>query len=53
MQLVNSMIGKKWHLVRNELVDFEKSLVDVQDCRKITDHFGRFNRIYLNLMKKN
>ena len=30
-----------------------KWLVEVQDCRKITDHFGRIYRIYLKLVKEN
>ena len=33
------MIGENRQLVTNELVEFEKIPVEVQDCRKITDHF--------------
>jgi len=31
--------------------EFEKELVEVQDCRKIPDHFRGIYRIYPNLIK--
>ena len=36
----------------NEPVEFEKQPVVVQDCMKITDHFGGFYSIYPNLIKE-
>ena len=47
------MIGKNWQLVTNEPVEFEKWPVEVQDCRKFTDHFRGVYGIYSNLMKGN
>ena len=47
------MIGENRHLVTNEPVEFEKEPVEVQDCRKITDHFRGIYRIYPNLIKEN
>ena len=41
-----SMIGENRQLVTNEPVE-------VQDCRKITDHFRGIYRIYSNLIKEN
>jgi hypothetical protein len=35
------MIGENRQLLTGEPVEFEKQLVEVQDCRKITDHFKR------------
>ena len=32
-------IGENRQLVTDEPVEFEKYLVEVQDCRKITNHF--------------
>ena len=46
------MIGKNQQLVTNEPVEFEKQLVEVLDCRKITGHFRGIYRIYPNLIKK-
>ena len=37
----------------NEPVEFEKYPVEVQGCRKITDHFRGICRIYPNLVKEN
>ena len=48
-----SMIGENRQLVTNEPVDFEKKPVEVEDFRKITDHFRGIYRIYPNLMKEN
>ena len=48
-----TMIGENQQLVTNEPVEFEKEPVEVQDCRKITDHFRGIYRIYPNLMKEN
>ena len=47
------MIGENRHLVTNEPVEFEKFPVDVQNCRKITDHSRGIYRIYRNLIKEN
>ena len=47
------MIGENRQLVTDEPVKFEKQPVEVQDCRKITDHFRGIYRIYPNLMKEN
>ena len=48
------MIGEnRWLLVADEPVEFEKLPVEVQDCRKITDHFEGIYRIYSNLMNEN
>jgi hypothetical protein len=52
------MNGKKIQirqLVTDELVEFEKSPVEVGDCRRITYHCSRgiYRRIYPNLMKEN
>ena len=48
-----SMIGENRQLVTDDPVEFEKLPVEVQDCRKITDHFRGIYRIYLNLIKEN
>jgi hypothetical protein len=40
------MIGENRQLVTNEPVE-------VEDCRKITDHFRGIYRIYFNLIKEN
>ena len=47
------MIGENRHLVTDEPVEFEKEPVEVQDCRKSTDHFRGMYRIYANLTKEN
>jgi hypothetical protein len=47
------MIGENRPLVTNELVEFEKQPVEVQDFREFTDHFRGIYRIYLKLMKEN
>ena len=41
------------HLVTDEPVEFEKYPVEVQDCRKITDHFRGIYGIYPDLIKEN
>ena len=43
---LGTMIGENWQLVTNEPVE-------VQDCRKITNHFRRIYGIYPNLIKEN
>ena len=48
-----AMIGENRQLVTDELVEFEKQLVEVEDGRKITDRFRRIYRIYPNLMEEN
>jgi hypothetical protein len=46
------MIGENHQLVTNEPIEFEKKLVEVQDCRKNTDHCrGTYRRIYPNFIK--
>ena len=40
-------------VVTDELVEFEKQLVEVQDFRKITHHFREIYGIYSKLIKKN
>ena len=47
------MIQENWQLVTNEPVESGKNLVEVEDCRKITDHFREIYRIYPNLIKEN
>ena len=39
------MVGENRQLVTDEPVEFAKQLVEVQDCRKITDHFTGIFRI--------
>ena len=46
------MIGENRQLVTNELVEFEKEPVEVQDGRIITDHLRGIHRIYPNLIKE-
>ena len=43
------MIRENRQLVTDGPVEFKKQLVEVQDCRKITDHFRGIYRIYSNL----
>ena len=50
---MESMIGENRQLVTDEPGEFQKWLVEVQDCRKITGHFRRIFRIYPNVIKKN
>jgi hypothetical protein len=47
------MIRENLQLVTDELVEFEKLLVEVQDCKEITDCFRGIYRIYPNLIKEN
>ena len=42
------MNGESRPVVTDELVEFEKRSVEVQDCRKIIDHFKGIHGIYLN-----
>ena len=51
--MTRSMSGENRQLVADEPVEFEKLPVEVQACRKFTDHFRGIYRIYLQLMKKN
>ena len=39
-------------VVTDEPIEFEKQTVEVQDLKKITDHFRESYGIYLNLLKK-
>ena len=39
------MIGENRQLVTNEPIEFEKTPVEVQDYKKITDHFRGIYRI--------
>ena len=47
------MIRENRQLVTDELVELEKYLTEVQDCRKITDQFRGIYRIYPILIKEN
>ena len=44
------MIGENPQLVTDEAVEFEKYLVEVEDCKKITDHL---RGIYTNIPQSN
>ena len=44
------MIRENRQLVTNEPVEFEKQPVEVQDFRRITDHFRGIHGIYLKLI---
>ena len=46
------MIGENCQLVTNELVEFEKQPVEVEDCKKMTDYFRGIYRIHPNLIKE-
>ena len=39
---LHAMIGENRQLVTDELIEFEKYRVDVQDCRKITNCLEEF-----------
>ena len=39
-------------IITNEPVEFEKQPVEVEECRKITDHARGFHRIYPKLIKE-
>ena len=41
------MIGDNRQLVIDKLVEFEKLPIEVQDFRKITNHFKKICEIYL------
>ena len=47
------MIGENWQLVTDELVEFAKYPVEVQDYMKITDRFRGNYRIYPTFIKEN
>ena len=47
------MIRENRQLVTVEPVEFEKYPVEVQDCRKITNHFRGIHGIYPILIKEN
>ena len=53
LYLSKTVIVESQQLVTDESVEFEKYPVEVQDCKRITDHFRGIYRIYLNLMKEN
>jgi hypothetical protein len=44
------MIGENWQLLTNEPVEFEKESVEIENCRKITDHSRGIYRIYPKLI---
>ena len=48
-----TMIRESRQLVTDEPVEVEKSQVEVQDFRRITDHFRGIYGICLNLLQKN
>ena len=45
--LPGPLLGKKQRLVTDEAVEFQKSLVEVRNFRRITDHLRGLYRIYL------
>ena len=47
-----SMIGENRQLVTDEPVEFEKEPVEVEDFRRITDHFRRIYGIHPQINKK-
>ena len=51
LHIWHSMIGENRQLVTNEPAEFEKSLVEVQDYRKIANHFRGIYRIYPQFSK--
>ena len=46
------MIGENRQLVTVKPVEFEKQPLEVQDCRKNTDHFRGIYRVNPDLIKK-
>ena len=50
---LGAMIGENRQRVTDEPVEFEENPVEVQDCRKRTDHFQGIYRIYPNLTNEN
>ena len=47
------MVRENRQLVTEEPVKFEKQPVEVEDCRKITDHLKGMYRLYVNSIKEN
>ena len=47
---LDPMIGENRQLVTDELVEFELEPVEVQDFRRITDHFRGIHGIYLKFI---
>ena len=45
---LDAMIGENRQVVTDEPVEFEKWPVEVQECRKITDHLSGTYGIYPN-----
>ena len=45
--------GENWQLITDEPVEFEKSTIEVQDCKKFIDRFRGICKIYPNLRKEN
>ena len=50
---LGAMIGENRKLLTDEPVEFEKELVEDQECRKIIDQSRGIYRIYPNLVKEN
>ena len=48
-----AMIRENRQLVANDPVAFEKESVEVQDCRKFSNHFRGIYRVYTNLIREN
>ena len=48
-----ALIGENRQLVTYEPAEFEKQLVEVQHCKKITEHFRGIHRICPNSIKEN
>ena len=47
---IRPMIGENQQLVTDELVEFEKQLVEVQNFKRIIDHFRGIYGIYVKLI---
>jgi hypothetical protein len=47
------MIGENLHLVTDEPAEFGKQAVEVEECRKFTDHFIAMYTMYPNSRKGN
>ena len=52
-QWIVASIGENRQSITNEPIEFKKQPVEVQDCKKIPDHFRGIYRLYPNLIKEN
>ena len=53
LNVFTSLLGKNRRLVTDEPVQFEEEPVEVQDFRRITNHFRGIYGIYLKCIKQN